>query len=533
MAAQILGGKLGRPILQVDLASVLAGDGREPEELTRHLFAAAENSNAILFFDHADALLSRRSRAARRAERTAGGDAARLIERSERYPGVVVFASELAHNNDALTGLVAHVIEFPFPESEARKEIWRKLLPGDARVRETDLDFLATSFKLAGGRIGACCVRAAADARQERIPVDMLHVARALEQEYRLLLMSASTRNALEQLRSTTGLGAMEPDAATSAPPPPKPRWRIQVRPRSAALGISATLVVALLGFLFARSTGGRASQPALDKHALAGSVQLSYPSAWRQQTPPASLPVGLTDELALGPTAPSGAQLVIGRAATGGAPLAPKQLLAAIPNAPAAQIVSLGGLAFYRYLNLPPRGNNLSESVYALPTTIGTIVGVCATPQPQPSFTSSCERLLGTIRLSSGSVLPLGPSGNYASALDRVLNKLNAIRISAGSQLRSARNARAQAKAADELAAAHHRAASALGRLDAGSASAVNTALANALRATGDAYAALGQAALHNDRAGYSAATIAVTHARNALNSALVELGSLGYRVS
>lgn len=296
-----------------------------------------------------------------------------------------------------------------------------------------------------------------------------------------------------------------------------------------AVVGIA---VAAVLGFVIAHGSGGHAPSNALDQHASAGLVRVSYPSDWRTQTPPVTSPLGLTRQVALAPRSPAGAELVIGTTSTVDLPALSQRLLVAFPGAPAAQIVTLGGVRFYRYLNVSPPGKSASESVYALATTGGTVVAECVMPAADSSFTSSCERTLATLRLTSGSLLPLGPSVSYAAALDRVIGTLNAVRLSAGLKLRSAHDAQAQAKAADELAAAHSQAATAVLHLSAGSAGAANGALATALRMTSDAYGALGRAAANNDAAAYSAASASVTRATSGLNSAFSRLSQLGYRV-
>ena len=112
------------------------------------------------------------------------------------------------------------------------------------------------------------------------------------------------------------------------------------------------------------------------------------------------------------------------------------------------------------------------------------------------------------------------------------MLNKLNAVRSSAGSQLRSARTAAAQARAADALAAAHAAAASELSGLNAGAAAPANAAVATALRMTSDDYRALAVAAARGNAADYTAASGSLTRAAQALNSALIQLSDLGYQV-
>ena len=304
------------------------------------------------------------------------------------------------------------------------------------------------------------------------------------------------------------------------------------IRPRVAVLWLVAVVIAALLGFTIARATGTGHSSPAPARHVSAGSLSITLPSGWRRQTPQADPQLGLGDELALAP-ASSGGMLLIGRTVTANSDLLPQGLLSSLAVAPTPQIVSLGRISFYRYLNLSPRGQSTAETVYAAPTTLGTVLGVCVTRHAPAGFARSCELVLASLRLGSGTVLALGPSSSYATGLNAVLSKLNAVRSSAGSQLGSARDAAAQANAANALAAAHAAAAAELARLDAGTATAANSAVASALRMTADAYRALAVAAATGNAHGYSAASSAVTGAAQTLKSALARLSALGYQVT
>jgi ATP-dependent 26S proteasome regulatory subunit len=77
------------------------------------------------------------------------------------------------------------VIDFPFPEVEDRKRIWRLLLPDEAPLADDlDLDFLATQFKLSGGGIRNCSLNAAFQAADDTGVIEMRHLVRAVAQEY-------------------------------------------------------------------------------------------------------------------------------------------------------------------------------------------------------------------------------------------------------------------------------------------------------------------------------------------------------------
>ncbi len=297
------------------------------------------------------------------------------------------------------------------------------------------------------------------------------------------------------------------------------------IRRRSGTLAIVAVLGVAVLGFVIARTTGGSISQPAATRLASSGMLEVSPPAGWRRQSPQTSQQFGLTDEIALIAPAPGGG-LIVGRIAGPGSSPLPPTLVATLQSTPGAEAVALGGATFNRYLS-SARADGRPESVYTLTTTVGTVVGLCLEPAPR----SSCEQLLGTLRVSSGAQTA-GPSESYAAALGGAIGKLNLARSRAGTQLSGARDAGAQAAAATALAAAHAEAASAVLALNAGPASAANSALAHALQTTATAYTALAQAASRGDQHAYAVARAALVNDAQALNSAFAELRTYGYHV-
>jgi SpoVK/Ycf46/Vps4 family AAA+-type ATPase len=104
----------------------------------------------------------------------------------EAYPGAVILATNFKRNiDDAFIRRLDFVVDFPFPEAEDRRTIWRLVLPEEAPVDEdVDLEFLATQFKLSGGAIRNCSLAAAFRAADEDASIEMRHLVRAVAQEY-------------------------------------------------------------------------------------------------------------------------------------------------------------------------------------------------------------------------------------------------------------------------------------------------------------------------------------------------------------
>lgn len=298
-------------------------------------------------------------------------------------------------------------------------------------------------------------------------------------------------------------------------------------------LAVVAVAAVAVLGFVVARGSGGGQPLPALDQHAASGVLRVSFPSGWRRRTAPVIPTLGLIDELALAPAASTGARLVLGRSPTSTQSLLPQTLVTALRQAPRPQVVTLGKTRFYRYLNLSPRGVRTTESVYALPTTAGTIIGACVANTSSSGSTAGCERLLATLRVPSARVLALSPSPSYGPALEAALSRLDAVRASANSRLSSAQSASMQAAAATELADAYVRAGAAVSSLAAGPATVANSAVADALERSGLAYRALARAAASSENGAYASARSSLLRDTVALQSALASLRDFGQGVS
>jgi len=186
LAAQVIAAELGLDVFRVDLATIVSKYIGETEKNLERIFAAADGSNAVLFFDEADALFGKRSEVSDSHDRYANIEVAYLLQRMEVYPGAVILATNFKQNIDeAFIRRLDFVVDFPFPEAAHRTRIWRLLLPAEAPVADDlDLDFLATQFRLSGGAIRNCSLAAAFQAADEDSPIAMRHLVRAVAQEY-------------------------------------------------------------------------------------------------------------------------------------------------------------------------------------------------------------------------------------------------------------------------------------------------------------------------------------------------------------
>jgi len=186
MAAQVLAADLGLELFRVDLATVVSKYIGETEKNLERIFTAADGSNAVVFFDEADALFGKRSEVSDSHDRYANIEVSYLLQRMDAYPGAVILATNFRRNiDDAFIRRLDFVVDFPFPEAEDRTKLWRRLLPSEAPTSDdVDLEFLGSQFKLSGGAIRNCCLSAAFQAADENETIHMLHLVRAVAQEY-------------------------------------------------------------------------------------------------------------------------------------------------------------------------------------------------------------------------------------------------------------------------------------------------------------------------------------------------------------
>jgi SpoVK/Ycf46/Vps4 family AAA+-type ATPase len=163
MAAGILARDLALDLYKIDLSTVVSKYIGETEKQLSRIFQEARSSNAILFFDEADALFGKRSEVKDAHDRYANIETAYLLQKMEEYEGIVILATNFRRNMDeAFTRRMHHIVDFPFPDAGMRERIWRGLVPPDAPLAgDVNFGFLARQFELTGGNIRNVALAAA------------------------------------------------------------------------------------------------------------------------------------------------------------------------------------------------------------------------------------------------------------------------------------------------------------------------------------------------------------------------------------
>ncbi|HEX4344349.1 MAG TPA: hypothetical protein VHZ31_02190, partial [Solirubrobacteraceae bacterium] len=318
-------------------------------------------------------------------------------------------------------------------------------------------------------------------------------------------------------------------------------------RAATALAGLVVLLALGAGGYLVGhRDAGGPAAATSgLPEQATHAGVGLRYPAGWRPAARGPRLPgLDFTAPLVLaagGASGAAGAGVVAGVVKDAvGSDLLPAGLRKRLPaTAPKGEPVLLGDTQALRYAQLDVGGYADALTLYAVPTSDGSVVVACHAPAGSAAFFDDCARSAATLaldglpslRLDGARALPLGPSPSYGRRVATAIGTLDRAVRAGAAHLRQARTARGQATVARALAASVTRVASGL---QAGSVSARDReghdALVGAIRALGTRYGQLATAAADGSASAYGDAADGVRRADGRVRQAVRALATLGY---
>jgi hypothetical protein len=186
LSAHIVAAALDLDLLAVDLSVLVSKWLGETEKHISEVFAAAERSHAVLFFDEADAIFGRRTDGHDEQSRWANLETAHLLACIDEFDGLVVLATNLRGNvDDAFVRRLDVVVEFEEPGPDEREQLWRGHLPARAPVDDdVDLRLLADVYEITGGLIRNAALSAAFQAAARDDAIDQRSLLDAIESEY-------------------------------------------------------------------------------------------------------------------------------------------------------------------------------------------------------------------------------------------------------------------------------------------------------------------------------------------------------------
>jgi hypothetical protein len=334
----------------------------------------------------------------------------------------------------------------------------------------------------------------------------------------------------------------------SGAPPldePPAPAG-ISGRRRGRTLAIAGVALLAVAGVVAVVLSGSGSDPPDTPPSARAaqqsapvttGGLSFEPPAGWARRSEPVQVPgLDLTRAASVGPGEEEGdgsATIGFARAGAHRPSLLPASLTAALGMRPGLtperkRVQLAGGLEAYRYDGLRPRGYGRPVTVYAAPTSRGVATLACSEPDAGAErFAADCEALANSLSVTGATAYPLGPSEDFAAAVNGALDRLARV-----PRLGEARTARAQATAAEAVAGGYEDARAALERLEVSPADAgARAALVRALRTAGGGYRDLAAAARRTQAGRYRAAAAAAERGDAELAAALGALKRTGYR--
>jgi SpoVK/Ycf46/Vps4 family AAA+-type ATPase len=171
ICAEAIATALGKKLLSVRYAEMESMWAGETPKNVAAVFRMAAEEDAVLFFDEADAIASRRTTGAVMAYTRESNTVVNvLLKELEAFNGVVIFATNLAVNFDpAFERRIRTHVLFEMPGVDEREQIWKVQIHPAKTPLANDVDFrgLAERYAVSGGDIKNAVLKAATMAAAE------------------------------------------------------------------------------------------------------------------------------------------------------------------------------------------------------------------------------------------------------------------------------------------------------------------------------------------------------------------------------
>ena len=165
ICAEAIAHTLGRRLLIARYAELESMWMGETPKNVAAVFRLARREEAVLFFDEADAIASRRSTSVDHGfQRESNTVVNVLLQELESFNGVVIFATNLAANFDpAFERRIRTHVLFELPGAAEREQIWQVQMHPTLTPLADDVDFraLAQTYEVTGGDIRNAVLKAA------------------------------------------------------------------------------------------------------------------------------------------------------------------------------------------------------------------------------------------------------------------------------------------------------------------------------------------------------------------------------------
>lgn len=169
MAAHAISDALHKSMIYVDYAEIESKYVGETSKNLSRLFQTANEQDAVIFFDEADALLSKRvTNMTSATDVSVNQTRSVLLNLLNQYKGVILFATNFIQNFDAaFLRRIKYHIQFHLPDEGLREQLWRTYIPAKMPC-QVDFAVLAQRFSnISGSDIANAVFSAAVGAARD------------------------------------------------------------------------------------------------------------------------------------------------------------------------------------------------------------------------------------------------------------------------------------------------------------------------------------------------------------------------------
>lgn len=166
MAAHAIANELGMQLICVNYADIESKFVGETSKNLTSLFDFAAEKDAIIFFDEADALLSKRvTEMSSATDVSVNQTRSVLLTLLNNYRGMIIFTTNFISNYDvAFMRRIQYHIEFELPDVNLRKKLWRMYIPNKLPT-DMDIEYISQKYSnLSGSDISNAVLKAALSA---------------------------------------------------------------------------------------------------------------------------------------------------------------------------------------------------------------------------------------------------------------------------------------------------------------------------------------------------------------------------------
>lgn len=177
MAAHAISDALHKSMICVDYAEIESKYVGETSKNLSRLFQTATEQDAVIFFDEADALLSKRvTNMTSATDVSVNQTRSVLLNLLNQYHGVILFATNFIQNFDAaFLRRIKYHIQFHLPDATLREQLWRTYIPAKMPC-QVDYTILAQKFSnISGSDIANAVFSAAVGAARDGERIVLQH----------------------------------------------------------------------------------------------------------------------------------------------------------------------------------------------------------------------------------------------------------------------------------------------------------------------------------------------------------------------